>query len=210
MSSIPSASCLMVPSVSSASYVIYRAAFHHELDARLNRGCPPCGSVADHVSGRNTIPLLQCATRAAQSLLCALRCSTHEIAWPGCVGQGLAVDAWPGRVGQGLAGAWYRRGLVGRGTASTAQQVRAGYQGGGGNQAIALSIFPSTIGRDLCMALCLDRPPAQSAKATEARSPDLGALSPQSPCRPNKNAAVADDARADGAGGFLPTERGGG
>jgi hypothetical protein len=47
-----------------------------------------------------------CNARPVQGkpLLCALRCSTREI-------------AWPGRVGQGQAGAWYRRGWVGRGTA---------------------------------------------------------------------------------------------
>jgi hypothetical protein len=75
-----------------------------------------------------------CDQHGESVLLGALRCGTHEIARPGRVGQGRAVDAWPGRAGQGLAGVWYRRGLVGRGKCPG--RVRAGYRG-------AVAIKPS-------------------------------------------------------------------
>jgi uncharacterized membrane protein YeaQ/YmgE (transglycosylase-associated protein family) len=51
-------------------------------------------------------------------LLGALRCGTHEI-------------AWPGRVGQGLAWGMVRRGLVGRGAGWVARSGRSGPLSGG-------------------------------------------------------------------------------
>jgi hypothetical protein len=61
-------------------------------------------------------------------LLGALRCGTHDIAWPGRVGQGLA-RAWYGAAWSDAATAWH--GWAGQGR----------YHGGRWHQAIALSIF---------------------------------------------------------------------